>query len=102
MSLSSIGWMAAAFVAAVALADAPAPSPPAAGGAGYAELVTFFREWRAFQKPKVVDGVPDYSPARDGRAAARARRRTSGVSRRSTRPGGRSRSRWTTTSCARR
>ena len=62
MSLSSIGWMAAAFVAAVALADAPAPSPPAAGGAGYAELVTFFREWREFQKPKVVGGVPDYSP----------------------------------------
>ena len=31
--------------------------------AGYAELVTLFNDWRAFQKPKVVDGVPDYTAA---------------------------------------
>ncbi|HEY1434599.1 MAG TPA: hypothetical protein VGG65_04440, partial [Thermoanaerobaculia bacterium] len=24
------------------------------------ELVAFFQQWRAFQKPKLVDGVPDY------------------------------------------
>jgi hypothetical protein len=29
----------------------------------YGDLVVLFKEWREFQKPKVVDGVPDYSPA---------------------------------------
>ena len=32
-------------------------SPPAST---HENLVAFFREWRAFQKPKLVDGVPDY------------------------------------------
>lgn len=26
----------------------------------YDDLVSFFAEWRAFQRPKLVDGVPDY------------------------------------------
>jgi hypothetical protein len=34
---------------------APAPS------ARYEDLVTLFTEWRAFQKPRLVDGVPDYT-----------------------------------------
>ncbi|MGB7295323.1 MAG: DUF885 family protein [Candidatus Aminicenantales bacterium] len=35
-----------------------------AGEAGsYDDLVALFKEWREFQKPRVVDGVPDYSPA---------------------------------------
>jgi hypothetical protein len=38
---------------------APAGEPT---GASYEDLVTFFQEWRDFQAPKVVDGVPDYSP----------------------------------------
>jgi hypothetical protein len=37
------------------------PDPPR--GASYDDLVTFFKDFRAFQKPKVVNGVPDYSPA---------------------------------------
>ncbi len=28
----------------------------------YEELVTLFKEWRAFQSPELVEGVPDYSP----------------------------------------
>ena len=28
---------------------------------GYAKLVALFEEWRAFQRPKVIDGVPDYT-----------------------------------------
>jgi hypothetical protein len=32
-------------------------------GAGPADLVALFREWREFQKPKVVNGVPDYTAA---------------------------------------
>src|SRR5436190_4187824 len=31
--------------------------------AGHADLVALFGEWREFQKPKVVDGVPDYTAA---------------------------------------
>jgi hypothetical protein len=29
----------------------------------YADLVALFREWRDFQRPKLVSGVPDYSAA---------------------------------------
>ncbi len=29
----------------------------------YDQLVTFFHEWRAFQKPVLINGVPDYSVA---------------------------------------
>ncbi len=29
----------------------------------YEDLITLFDEWRAFQRPKVLDGVPDYSSA---------------------------------------
>ena len=35
---------------------------PGPGGGSYDELVSLFKEWREFVKPKVVDGVPDYSP----------------------------------------
>jgi len=37
-------------------------SPPP-GSSKYEDLATFFKEWRAFQKPKVVNGVPDYGAA---------------------------------------
>ena len=43
-------WMSG-FILAIALV------------AGPADLVTLFAEWRAFQKPRVVDGVPDYTAA---------------------------------------
>jgi hypothetical protein len=42
--------------------EGAAKASPAAGG-GYGDLVSFFRDFRAFQKPKVVDGVPDYTAA---------------------------------------
>src|SRR5262245_5334476 len=32
-----------------------------ASGASYNDLTALFTEWRAFQQPKRVDGVPDYS-----------------------------------------
>jgi hypothetical protein len=41
----------------------------AAPDARYRQLTTLFAEWRPFQRPRVVDGVPDYS------AAAMARQR---------------------------
>src|SRR5471030_35604 len=36
-------------------------APAQAKTSGHADLVTLFSEWRAFQKPRLVDGVPDYS-----------------------------------------
>ncbi|HJW13385.1 MAG TPA: DUF885 family protein [Thermoanaerobaculia bacterium] len=36
-----------------------APSVPRS--ARYEDLVSFFGEWRSFQQPKIVNGVPDYS-----------------------------------------
>src|SRR5207253_1616531 len=48
-----------------------------------AELVNLFSEWRAFQRPRLVDGVPDYRAAamhaqrrelRDGSTAHRRSR----------------------------
>ncbi|HYV41473.1 MAG TPA: hypothetical protein VEO02_06745, partial [Thermoanaerobaculia bacterium] len=54
---------AACLLAAVALvvgaAGPAAPGPPRS--TRYEDLLSFFREWRAFQKPRLVDGVPDYS-----------------------------------------
>ncbi len=38
-------------------------SPAAPATARYEDLVSFFRGWRAFQKPKIVDGIPDYRAA---------------------------------------
>ena len=38
-------------------------SAPAARRAGYDDLLTLFKEWRDFQRPKLVQGIPDYSPA---------------------------------------
>jgi len=53
-------------LALVACSSADSARPPAA----YDDLVTLFREWRAFQAPEVVDGVPDYS--REAMAAQHA------------------------------
>ena len=40
-----------------------AASAPAARSAGYDDLLTLFKEWRDFQRPKLVQSIPDYSPA---------------------------------------
>jgi hypothetical protein len=49
------------------------PPGGSASGAGqdYADLLRLFEEWRAFQKPRFVDHVPDYTAA----AMARQKRR---------------------------
>ncbi|MDP2956559.1 MAG: DUF885 family protein [Longimicrobiales bacterium] len=46
---------------AVTLAAASASVPAAAPGT-WEDLVALFREWRAFETPPFVDGVPDYTP----------------------------------------
>jgi uncharacterized protein (DUF885 family) len=45
------------------LSCAAADPKPAARSARYDDLVTLWKEWRAFQRPKLVDGVPDYRKA---------------------------------------
>jgi len=59
--------ISAALACASCLAVAGALAAPRGS---YDDLVAFFREWRAFQKPKLVGGVPDY-----GAAAMAAQRR---------------------------
>ena len=51
------------FVLATIVFSAPLECAPLAPSSSHAELVTLFTEWRAFQKPKLVEGVPDYSVA---------------------------------------
>jgi len=47
----------------LALGLAAVPLPPEGAGGRYEDLVTLFGEWREFQKPRIVDGVPDYTAA---------------------------------------
>ena len=50
--------------------------------AGHADLVALFTEWRAFQTPKLVDGVPDYTApamAAQQRELAGYQRRLAGI-----------------------
>ena len=39
----------------------PDPLPDATGSGTYEDLVTLFTEWRAFEAPEFIAGVPDYS-----------------------------------------
>jgi hypothetical protein len=41
----------------------PSPASHVAAPSRYDDLVTLFTAWRAYQQPKIVNGVPDYSPA---------------------------------------
>lgn len=50
------------FTLGAALSSVGRPAA-VSGGKDYEELVKLFREFREFQKPKVRDGVPDYTPA---------------------------------------
>ena len=53
--------LALALVVGVQLLACAVPAR-AAGADDYAQLVALFEQWRAFEAPRLVDGVPDYSP----------------------------------------
>ena len=56
--------VAAAIAAAISTACGASSSGSATSGSRstrYEDLLALFTEWRAFQKPKLADGVPDYS-----------------------------------------
>ena len=42
---------------------------------GYARLLAEFKEWRTFEEPPRVNGVPDYAPATNARRLAELRQR---------------------------
>ncbi len=50
-----------AAVAGLALVSCGSPEPAPVSGGTHADLVAFFHEWRAFERPRFRDGVPDYS-----------------------------------------
>ncbi|HEX6738650.1 MAG TPA: hypothetical protein VF310_10275, partial [Vicinamibacteria bacterium] len=54
------------------------PRGGTAAGGGYDDLVALFQEWREFQRPRLRDGVPDYTRA----ARAEQRRRLPALQRR--------------------
>jgi hypothetical protein len=55
-----LGLPACLFVAAALAGGGAAVDPPKSSR--YEDLLALFAEWRAFQQPKLVDGVPDYTP----------------------------------------
>jgi hypothetical protein len=64
MSRTPTGAMSAWLLAAATLAaggDARKDVTTATHSSRYEDLASLFGEWRSFQKPKVVDGVPDYT-----------------------------------------
>ncbi len=68
----------ACLIAPNARLDAQSPAPSSTRPRTADDLARFFAEWRDFQKPKLVDGVPDYTAAAmtaQARAATALRRR---------------------------
>jgi len=51
------------LVGALCMVASDARQPDLQHVSRYEDLVTFFRTWRVFQRPKLVDGVPDYTAA---------------------------------------
>lgn len=51
----------ALHVACAASLSACAPAEPPAVPASYEDLIAFFHDWREFERPAFVDGVPDYT-----------------------------------------
>ena len=60
LSLRSCPGRLVLFLLSICVAAASAPS---AHSAGYDDLLALFKDWRDFQRPELVQGVPDYSPA---------------------------------------
>src|SRR5436305_5695656 len=48
---------------ALASCAGASPSPVSPKSTSYDDLVALFADWRTFQKPRVIDGVPDYRQA---------------------------------------
>ena len=62
MFLPSVGVMTACLLVAATLPGSDVTVSPQRS-TRYEDLVSLFAEWRSFQKPKLVGGVPDYTTA---------------------------------------
>src|SRR6266536_3902877 len=62
MFLPSVGVVTACLLVAATLPGGDV-SVGLSRSTRYDDLVSLFAEWRSFQKPKLVDGVPDYTAA---------------------------------------
>ncbi len=62
IALATSSWL----VASVALSNALA-AQSVTPSATYVQLTTLFRDWRAFEEPPRVNGIPDYTPAENTR-----------------------------------
>nr|AGC71563.1 hypothetical protein [uncultured bacterium A1Q1_fos_517] len=59
----TLGFCCLAVFLALASTPAVGASPGASPSASYADLLTLFADWRAFERPPLRDGAPDYSAA---------------------------------------
>ena len=59
VTLNAVAWIGAPLT--LSASRAPEATAPRAPAAGYEALVSFFREWRLFQKAPVANGAADYS-----------------------------------------
>lgn len=59
---SSAARVCGAALFMIMSASAAHGQAPARGGGTYEDLVALFHEWREFQRPGFVEGVPDYTP----------------------------------------
>src|ERR1700745_272562 len=57
----NIGVVAAAVGVVTACGGGAGAAPDTSRSTRYDDLRALFTDWRAFQKPKLADGVPDYS-----------------------------------------
>ena len=74
LSIPRATALAAAFTATLATAltlalapRLPAQAPVRPQSTTFAQLLTIFTGWRAFEEPPRVDGIPDYSPPTNAR-----------------------------------
>ncbi len=61
MTISTRFMLAATMLLVASNCSSP-PSQKVTSPTTYEELVSLFKEWREFQSPELVEGVPDYSP----------------------------------------
>jgi hypothetical protein len=62
-ALPSRGLLVAALALLVAAPRQIASQPAAAPSRTYPQLLALFADWRAFEQPPRVNGIPDYAPA---------------------------------------
>src|SRR5437868_444833 len=63
LSLATATLLLGGIATPNATAQRATPSPARGAASRYDDLATLFADWRAFQQPRRVNGVPDYAPA---------------------------------------